>query len=122
MSVQLCLQGSTGELLDAQSSCCPGGFQAVLGSFCPCVAALLLRAAQQMALPQQAELSPLVSRGWCSSTISVHNSQAAVHIVLMCLAAAEELPRMCRLCCVAASACVACKLRCSCRQGRPKHL
>jgi hypothetical protein len=69
MSVQVCLQGSTGELLDAQSSCCPGGFQAVLGSFCPCVAALLLRAAQQMALPQQAELSPLVSRGWCSSTI-----------------------------------------------------
>lgn len=62
MSVQVCLHSGTGEVLDADSSCCLGGFQAVLGSFCPCVAALLLRAAQQLALPQQAALSPLVSR------------------------------------------------------------
>jgi hypothetical protein len=60
-SVQLCLHGSTGELLDAHSSCCAGGFQPVLGSFCPCVAALLLRAAQQMVLPEQAALTSLVS-------------------------------------------------------------
>jgi hypothetical protein len=60
-SVQLCLHGSTGELLDAHSSCCAGGFQPVLGSFCPCVAALLLRAAQQMAVPEQAARTPLVS-------------------------------------------------------------
>lgn len=59
-AVQLCLDSSTGCILDACSSCCAGGFQCVLGSFCPCVAALLLCVAKQARLPEEGCLQPLV--------------------------------------------------------------
>lgn len=45
VAVEVALDAATGELLDARSSCCPGGFHPVAGAFCPCVAALLLAAA-----------------------------------------------------------------------------
>lgn len=61
VAVQLCLHGSTGELLDADSSCCPGAFHPVLGSFCPCAAGLLLYAAKQAREPGQGPPILLVS-------------------------------------------------------------
>lgn len=45
VSAEVSLDAASGQLLDARSSCCPGGFHAVLGSFCPAVTALLLAAA-----------------------------------------------------------------------------
>lgn len=51
VDVQLILNESTGEVLDATCSCCPGGFQSVLGSFCPCITAVLLDAAKQAVVP-----------------------------------------------------------------------
>ena len=51
VAVEVALDASSGELLDARTSCCPGGFHAVLGSFCPCVGALLLQAAAEARAP-----------------------------------------------------------------------
>jgi hypothetical protein len=48
--VQLLVDTRSGELLDADTSCCPGGYHAARGSFCPCVGALLLVAAQLQSL------------------------------------------------------------------------
>jgi hypothetical protein len=48
--VQLLLDICSGELLDADTSCCPGGYHAARGSFCPGVGALLLAAAQLQSL------------------------------------------------------------------------
>lgn len=42
VSVEVALDTNSGEILDCRSSCCPGGFHVVLGSFCPCVGALLV--------------------------------------------------------------------------------
>jgi len=48
--VQLLVDTRSGELLDADTSCCPGGYHAARGSFCPCVGALLLAAGQLQSL------------------------------------------------------------------------
>lgn len=56
VSVRLTVLISNGELVDADCSCCPGGFQPVLGSFCPCATAVLLAAAKDAAEP--ADKSP----------------------------------------------------------------
>lgn len=61
ISVQLCLQSESGELLDATCSCCPGGANIVLGSICPCAAAVLLTAAKQANPPAACGLIILVS-------------------------------------------------------------
>jgi hypothetical protein len=61
VSVQLCLHPSTGQLLDADTSCCPGGFQSVLGSFCPYAVAALLQVAKQAQAPSQGTAQTLVS-------------------------------------------------------------
>jgi hypothetical protein len=45
VAVEVALHVSSGEILDARTACCPGGFHSVLGCFCPCVSALLLQAA-----------------------------------------------------------------------------
>lgn len=45
VSVEVAVDAASGEILDCRTSCCPGGFHAVLGSLCPCVSALLLHAA-----------------------------------------------------------------------------
>lgn len=61
LSVQLCLHPSTGQLLDADTSCCPGGFQSMLGSFCPYAVAALLQVAKQAQAPSQGTVQPMVS-------------------------------------------------------------
>lgn len=61
VAVQLVLQQSSGQVLDAATSCCPGGFQPVLGSFCPCTTALLLCVAKQAQPPEKGPIQPLVS-------------------------------------------------------------
>jgi hypothetical protein len=61
--VQLLLDIRSGELLDADTSCCPGGYHAARGSLCPCVGALLLAAAQLQSL-EHGEHQELV--GTCS--------------------------------------------------------
>jgi hypothetical protein len=63
VSAQLILHPSTGQVLDADTSCCPGGFQPVLGSFCPYLAAALLKVAQQAKAPSQGPMEPAVSPG-----------------------------------------------------------
>lgn len=63
VSVRLCLHPSTGQLLDADTSCCPGGFQPVLGSFCPYAVAALLQVAKQAQLPSQGPMQAMVSAG-----------------------------------------------------------
>lgn len=68
ISVQLCLQSKSGQLLDATCSCCPGGANIVLGSICPCAAAVLLTAAKQATPPSAGDLKVLVSS---SSTVFV---------------------------------------------------
>jgi hypothetical protein len=62
--VQLLVDTRSGELLDADTSCCPGGYHAARGSFCPCVGALLLAAGQLQSL-EHGERQELV--GWASS-------------------------------------------------------
>jgi hypothetical protein len=62
--VQLLVDTRSGELLDADTSCCPGGYHAARGSFCPCVGALLLAAAQMQSL-EHGERQELV-RCWQS--------------------------------------------------------
>jgi hypothetical protein len=63
VSAQLILHPSTGHVLDADTSCCPGGFQPVLGSFCPYLAAALLKVAQQAQPPSQGAMQSVVSPG-----------------------------------------------------------
>ena len=74
--VEVALDASSGEILDARSGCCPGGFHPVLGSFCPCVGALVLSAAAASrsdeglagSLTTGGELEPqLVRFGGCCS-------------------------------------------------------
>lgn len=67
VSVQLALHPSTGQLLDADTSCCLGGFQPVLGSFCPYAVAALLQVAKQAQPPSQGSVQPMVSvpASWC---------------------------------------------------------
>jgi hypothetical protein len=62
--VQLLLDTRSGELLDADTSCCPGGYHAARGSFCPCVGALLLAAAQLQTL-EHGEHQDLVGASNC---------------------------------------------------------
>jgi hypothetical protein len=61
--VQLLVDTRSGELLDADTSCCPGGYHAARGSFCPCVGALLLAAAQLQSL-EHGERQELVRTTW----------------------------------------------------------
>ncbi len=42
--VEMVVDAGSGEILDCNTSCCPGGFNAVLGSFCPCATAVYLQA------------------------------------------------------------------------------
>jgi hypothetical protein len=67
IAAQLCVDAASGEVLDAATSCCPGGFQCVLGSFCPYAAALLLQAAKERRLPTEGRVAarqpPLVRFG-----------------------------------------------------------
>jgi hypothetical protein len=65
VSVRLCLHPSTGQLLDGDTSCCPGGFQPVLGSFCPYAVAALLQVAKQAQVPHQGCMQPMVSAVGC---------------------------------------------------------
>lgn len=60
VAVQLILHPSTGQLLDAATSCCPGAFQPVLGSFCPCATALLLKVAKQAQPPSEGSIQAMV--------------------------------------------------------------
>lgn len=61
VAVRLVLCPSSGQLLDADTSCCPGAFQPVLGSFCPHAAAALLHVAKQAQLPEEGAMpAPLV--------------------------------------------------------------
>jgi hypothetical protein len=41
------LDSTTGEVVDCDTSCCPGGYNPVLANFCPCVAAVLLASCKQ---------------------------------------------------------------------------
>lgn len=61
VAVELFIHSRTGQILDADTSCCPGGFQPVLGSFCPHAAAALLLAAKQARAPASGAVAPLVS-------------------------------------------------------------
>jgi hypothetical protein len=86
--VQLCLHATSGELLDADTSCCPGGFQCVLGSFCPHAAALLLAVAKQATLPSEGRAAQLVSvwRVWAlAAVVGGRVSTAAVHCAVRML-------------------------------------
>jgi hypothetical protein len=57
--VQLLVDTRSGELLDADTSCCPGGYHAARGSFCPCVGALLLATAQLQSLEHGEHQEPV---------------------------------------------------------------
>jgi hypothetical protein len=70
VSVQLCLHPKTGLLLDADTSCCPGGFQSVLGSFCPYAVAALLQVAKQAQAPSQGTAQTMVSDAAMTSRVS----------------------------------------------------
>jgi hypothetical protein len=76
--VQLLVDTRSGELLDADTSCCPGGYHAARGSFCPCVGALLLAAAQLQSL-EHGEHQELVGTSKLQRTHHGHpNLQAAL--------------------------------------------
>lgn len=62
-AAHITIDSNTGEVLDANSSCCPGGFQPVLGSLCPCVLAALLTAAKHAAQPSESQTSQQVRWG-----------------------------------------------------------
>lgn len=73
-SVRLVLDPSSGQLLDADTSCCPGGFQPVLGSFCPYALAAFLAVAKQAQAPTQGAMQPMVSNNWPAGLARLLNS------------------------------------------------
>lgn len=77
VSVALVLHASSGELLDADCSCCPGGFQPVLGSFCPCAAALLLAAAKAAAPPPRCNAAAQTAMVSARLVLLQHEQQPA---------------------------------------------